>query len=92
MAQYTEITIGNPLEVTDNIDTFRFHVSSGNLQLEKKVGITWEEVEVYTGTGFGIFRVGVRSLHWVIDEETSGLGFSGVVDVDWVGIEQHKLA
>lgn len=101
MAQYTEISVGNSLQITNGIDTFRFNVSGGDLYLDQEktsLGFSgtentdWASIRSYSGGGTGVFRVGVRSENWVIDEETDGTGFSGAENVNWVSIEGHKLS
>ena len=92
MAQYTEISIGNDLTITNNIDTFRYTVITGKLYLQELLsGTTWGSIISYSAGGLGGFRIGVRSGHWVIDEVLDGLGFSGIEDTSWGNIDKYKL-
>jgi len=101
MAQYIEITLGNPHELTNNISTFRYNVSGGILYLDQEItalgfsgveNTDWASIENHTGGGTGVFRLGVRSAHWNVDEELDGTGFTGVENVNWINIEKHKLS
>jgi len=101
MAQYTTISTGNPLEITNNIDTFRYNVSSSLLYLDKEItslgfdgaeNVDWASITAYTGGGLGIFRLGVRSLHWVMDEILTPTGFIGDENIDWKNVQKHKAA
>lgn len=95
MAQYTEISVGNNLEIDNNVSYFRYIVNhvGGELLLQERIGeSTWNTIESKTGGGLGVFRVGVRDQNWVLDEELTGTGFSGTEGVDWINIEKHKLS
>ena len=77
MAQYTEISAGSPLSITNNINTFRYIVIDGELVLQQALTeSTWGSINLYTASGLGIFRIGVRDEHWVIDETLDGTGWS----------------
>ena len=101
MAQYTEIFAGNSLEITNNINTFRYDVRAGDLYLDQEItvlgfsgveGVDWDSIEIHSGGGVGRFRVGARSLHWVVDETLDATGFAGAEDVNWVNITKNKLS
>ena len=93
MAQYTTITSGDPLWITDNIDTFAYFVFGDVLLLLQEVGSGYEDVEQYTSLGGSTWRVGVRGGYWNIDCTISATGFGagGVEDTDWGNVEKHKL-
>ena len=92
MAQYTEITASSQLSITNNIDTFRLAVVSGQLAIQKQIGeSSWSTIDLYTASGLGVFRVGTRDEHWVIDETLDATGFSGTEDISWKNVEKHKL-
>lgn len=93
MAQYTSIIAGSPLTITNNIDTFRYAVVSSELFLQQLMSeSTWGNIELFTASGLGVFRVGVRSGHWVIDETLDGTGFAGTENTSWKNIEKYKLS
>ena len=101
MSQYSIIESGASLGLSDATDSFRYVVVSGKLYLrETKTelgfggveGIDWENIESYTGLRVGPWRMGVRSLHYVLDRVITTLGFSGFADIDWEQVESHKLA
>lgn len=104
MAQYTSITAGNPIILSDNTDTFRLDVRSSILYIDQEI----------TGLGFGgvedtdwssidsfvlpdspglEFRVGVRDGYWVIDQtyDPDIFGFDGDEGFDWDMIDEYQL-
>jgi len=100
MAQYTTISLGDPLDLSSGSTTFRYIVDSGDLYLRQTLtllgfigvqGVDWDDVEAYTDLGGGIWRVGARDLHWVMDCTITGTGFAGAEDTDWGSYEKHKL-
>lgn len=124
MAQYTVITVGDPLIISDGVDSFRYTITGTDLYLQQNVDSAWEDIESYVGIditdsstildadgavrinadgsarlsstvvaydGGSIWRVGVRSLEWVIDRTRTEAGFSGVENIDWDNVEGHKL-
>lgn len=90
MAQYTTITSTAPLVISDGVDTYRYSVN-GDMYLQQSVGGIWEDIEQYTDSGDGTWRVGVRDAHWVMDCAITATGFNGTIDVDWELHEQHQL-
>jgi len=106
MAQYTIITSGDPIILSDGVDTFRLDVRDNVLYFDQEI----------TSLGFGEgsvedtdwgnidssvlpddpgleFRVGVRDGHWVIDQtyDPDILGFEGLEFFDWENLEKHQL-
>jgi len=92
MAQYTSISATVPLVITDGVDNFQYTVVDGTMYLQQIVDASWEDIEEYTDAGGGVWRMGVRSLHWVVDCTITATGFSGTENTDWLNIEQHKIA
>ncbi len=100
MAQYTIISEGPPLDITDGTDSFRYIVIGGALHLRQTKtetgfdgdeGTDWDDIEEYPDSGGGVWRVGVRNLEWRLDCTITGTGFSGTEDEDWENTEHHKL-
>lgn len=90
MAQYTIIQSGSPLAITDGVSSFRYFVN-GDMYLQQFVSGSWEDLEQYVNSGGGTWRVGARSLNWVMDCTITPIGFSGSENIDWENYEQHKL-
>lgn len=91
MDQYTEIIAGSPLEITNTINTFRYAVVGGVLYLQQDISGVWKDIQSYTAGGNGVFRVGVRTGTWNIDEALDAIGFSGTENTNWKAISPHKL-
>ncbi len=92
MAQYSIITEGTPLTISDGVDTFRYFVdSAGDMLLQQLVDSVYEDIEQYTNEGGGVYRVGVRDTYWNLDCTITETGFSGDEDTDWTTINQYKL-
>ena len=101
MAQYTTIVHEAYLDLSDGIDSFRYINLSGILYLRQAItptgfsgaeGVDWDDIEDYPSSGGGIWRIGVRSLFWVMDcTITIGAGFAGTENIDWENYEQHQL-
>jgi len=100
MAQYTQITVGDPLSLSRNTLIFRYDVRGTTLYLDQTLsttgfsgteGVDWGSVMAYGGGGTGVFRVGARGGYFCLDEALDATGFSGVEDVNWQTIEKDKL-
>ena len=100
MPQYTTISAGSPLNISDGIDSFRYIAIGGVLHLRQTKtetgfagdeGTDWGDIEEYADLGGGIWRVGVRTLKWRIDCTINATGFMGEENTDWGNYEGHKL-
>ena len=100
MAQYTDITLGNPLTISRSTLSFRYDVRGGLLYLDQTRTITgfsgvenrdWSAIEIFTASGTGVFRIGARNLFFCIDEELDVTGFTGAENVNWATIDKYKL-
>ena len=91
MSQYSIITSTSPLTIANGVDTFRYYVD-GDMHLQQIVSGSWEDIEQYSSLdATGVWRIGVRDSHWVIDFTITELGFSGDENIDWVSLEEHSL-
>ena len=61
------------------------------MYLQQYVSSSWVDIEEYTDSGGGVWRVGVRDTDWVMDCTINGTGFSGAEGVAWQNVEAHKL-
>ncbi|KKM03989.1 hypothetical protein LCGC14_1768890 [marine sediment metagenome] len=100
MAQYTIISEGSPLDIIGGTGSFRYIVISGAMHLRQtktetgftgSEGVDWDDIDEYADSGGGVWRVGVRDLHWRLDCTITGIDFSGDENTDWENIAQFKL-
>ena len=104
MAEYTTITAGSPLEVSDGTTLWRLDVRSNILYFDQALtdaGFDGVENADWVNHSSSVLpidpgatiRVGERSGEWVIDQTLDGspLGFSGAENYDWDNIEAHSL-
>lgn len=98
--QYSLISFGNTLSISDSGQYFRYRSMPGQLELDKTLtgigffgaeGVDWENIENITSLGTGLFRLGVRDSKWNIDEALDATGFAGTEGVNWTNMENHTL-
>lgn len=93
MVQYTIISAAASIVLDDGTDTFRYKVVDGVLFIDQGIIGTdfWGRIGTYADSGGGVWRLGVRDLHWRVDCTITGLGYSGEENTDWENIESAKL-
>lgn len=103
MAQYfiADKYVINGFTLTDGVDTYRLHIRSATLCIDKTLtglgfagakDTDWEnvyQVKHETST-WNKFRIGVRTAKLIIDQALTAIAFGGIENVDWVNLEQYS--